>query len=40
MAEFDCFFCFMQIAKQFNFVKPVLIHKSQFMIKDGNFFFP
>ena len=39
MAEFDCYFCYMQIAKQFNFAKPVITTDSQFMIKDGTKFF-
>lgn len=35
VAEFDCLFCYAQVAKQFNFVKPILTTESYFLIKDG-----
>jgi len=38
-AELDCYFCYMQIAKTFNFIKPVLTIDSNFMIKEGSIFF-
>ncbi len=35
VANFDCIFCYTQVARNLNLVKPQLTNESNFLIKDG-----